>query len=312
MYKTFYGFIRDPFSIVPNPQFLFMSPTHREALAQLIYGVKSGKGFIVITGEVGVGKTTIIHSFLESLSKVNAATAYIFNPKLTLEEFFLLVSEEFDLPKPKNKTEFILNLQKFLLQCYKEKKLVVLIIDEAQQLDPSLLEEVRLLLNLETKDMKLLQVVLAGQPELWDTLNQNKFRQLRQRISLYHCISPLTLEETKKYIKQRLKKVGGNSDIFTNNAIKKVYKYSQGIPRIINVLCGNALIMGYALGKKVVDGSLLTQSARDLKFPTSEKKGFYQKPTFILLLFLVIEIFIGGWLFKDKLIQFFYSIFNLI
>ncbi len=301
MYKAFYGFNREPFSIVPNPKFLFMSETHREALAQLIYGVQSGKGFIVLTGEVGVGKTTILHAFLESLRKINAETAYIFNPRLNLKEFMLLVAEEFELPKPKNKTEFILNLQKFLLRNYKDKKVVVLIIDEAQQLNPQLLEEIRLLLNLETGQKKLLQVVLAGQPELWDTLALLEFRQLRQRISLYHSISPLNFEDTERYIKQRLKKSGGSLNLFTPKAIKRVFEITQGIPRLINVICNNALILGYALEKKKIDKSIIEQSAKDLKLLDSKKPPFYQKSLFYLTLFLILEIGIGAWVYKSQL-----------
>ncbi len=310
MYKAFYGFNKDPFSIVPNPNFLFMSETHREALAQLIYGVQSGKGFIVITGEVGVGKTTVLHAFLESLRKIKAETAYIFNPRLNLKEFMLLVAEEFELPKPKNKTEFILSLQRFLLKNYKDKRPVVLIVDEAQQLHPQLLEEIRLLLNLETGQKKLLQVVLAGQPELWDTLTLLEFRQLRQRISLYHSISPLNLRDTERYIKQRLKKSGGNLNLFTPQAIKRIFDITQGIPRLINIVCNNALILGYALEKKKIDKSIIEQSAKDLKLLDSKKFPFYKRKLFYLTLLLVLEIGTGAWIYKTQLSSLLFEFFN--
>ena len=260
MYKDFYHFQQDPFNITPDPDLFYISKTHREALAQLIYGINAKKGIIAIIGEVGVGKTTVINTFFKKIEKENVITAFVFNPKLELLDFFHLISDELGLPKPSSKAEFLLNLNKFLIDCHaKGKGPVVIVIDEAQNLSDQLLEEIRLLLNLETAKEKLLQIVLSGQPELWERLKASHLRQLRQRISFRHTIEPLDKRETEEYIKERLKSAGGDEDIFTARAISEIYKYSKGIPRLINIICHNALITGYALDKKVIDPKIIRE-----------------------------------------------------
>ena len=260
MYKDFYHFQQDPFNITPDPDLFYISKTHREALAQLIYGINAKKGIIAIIGEVGVGKTTVINTFFKKIEKENVITAFVFNPKLELLDFFHLISDELGLPKPSSKAEFLINLNKFLIDCHaKGKGPVVIVIDEAQNLSDQLLEEIRLLLNLETAKEKLLQIVLSGQPELWERLKAPHLRQLRQRISFRHTIEPLDKSETEEYIKERLKSAGGDEDIFTARAISEIYKYSKGIPRLINIICHNALITGYALDKKVIDPKIIRE-----------------------------------------------------
>jgi len=310
MYKRFYGFRKEPFSIVPDPDFLYLSPTHREALAQLIYGIQSKKGFIVVTGEVGVGKTTIINAFLEKLEQANVITAFIFNPRLEPMEFFQLLCDDLGLPKPTTKADFLTKFHSFLIDCYLQRKIVVLIIDEAHELSPQLLEEIRLLLNLETKNEKLLQVILSGQPELWEKLRTPQLRQLKQRITLRHKIEALSKSETEIYIKERLQKAGGDKDIFTPNALNKIYLYSNGIPRIINVICTNALISGYAsdqkrIGEKIIDEVIadldLSLPAPKQKSPEGTKgnKWKWAITTSIIALFLV---FLG--FYSNKLLKF--------
>lgn len=273
MYKHFYGLKKEPFNITPDPNFLYLSPTHREALAQIIYGVKTKKGFIVITGEVGVGKTTVLNASLKKLEENGSITAFIFNPELKLMDFFYIICNELGLPKPRTKAEFLINLNDFLIDCLaKGKEPVVLFIDEAQRLSSKLLEEIRLLLNLETGAEKLLQIVLSGQPELWEKINSTELRQLKQRISLRHTIKPLNSKEVKMYVKERLTKAGGRDDIFNDKAIDKIYKYSGGIPRLINIICSNALITGYVAEKKVINAKIIKETVNDLDLVSHKPK----------------------------------------
>jgi len=309
MYKDFYHFQQEPFNITPDPDFFYMSKTHREALAQLIYGINAKKGIIAIIGEVGAGKTTIINAFFKELEKKNAITALVFNPKLELLDFFHLISEELGLPKPNSKAEFLLNLNTFLIDCHaKGKGPVIIVIDEAQNLSDQLLEEIRLLLNLETAKEKLLQIVLSGQPELWERLKAPHLRQLRQRISFRHTIEPLDKKETEGYIKERLKKAGGSEDTFTARAISEIYKYSKGIPRLINIICCNALITGYALDKKVIDPKVIKEVIRGsaIGYETPRSKSLSRwiavaiVALFIILIPLQLKDNFSRWLKKDN------------
>jgi len=264
MYKHFYGFTKDPFNLTPDPDFLYLTPSYREALAQLIYGVRGKKGLILLTGEVGVGKTTILKSFLNYLKHTGGLSAFIFNSILEPIEFFHLVCEGLGLSRPNNKADFLISLNKFLTQCLEEQKAVAIVVDEAHNLSPLLLEEIRLLLNLETNNQKLLQIVLCGQPELWEKLNTPKLRQLRQRIALRFILNPLNRKETENYIKTRLIKAGGKSNIFNTQAIDRIYTYSKGIPRIINIICDHALIEGYATDKKIIGADIIEQVVKDM------------------------------------------------
>ena len=266
MFKKFYGFKKDPFNITPDSDFLYLSASHREALAQLTYGIETKKGFMLITGEVGVGKTTILNMLLRQLIKTKVIPAFIFNTKVSRLGFFQLIADELGLHKPYSKAEFLLTLNNFLITCLaKNKGPVVIIIDEAHDLDDELLEEVRLLLNLETAKEKLLQLVLSGQVELWERLKNPNLRQLRQRIILQHQIKPLNANDTIGYIDTRIKLAGGEHNMFDEKALRNIFRYSQGIPRLINVICTHALISGYAQGQNVIDPNIIREVANDLE-----------------------------------------------
>jgi general secretion pathway protein A len=265
MYIKFYGFREKPFEITPDPRFLYLSENHKEALAHLTYAVKEKKGFTVITGEVGTGKTTLIQALLSRLDG-STRTAYLFNPKLGSTDFLHYICEDLGLKGLKrSKGQYLTHLHNFLMACYAQNENVVLIIDEAQSLDPKLLEEVRLLTNLETPKSKLLQVILMGQPELDDILNRPQFRQLKQRVSLRYYMQPLNEEEMKQYIKKRLRIAGAmDPNIFTPKALKEIYRYSKGIPRVINIVCDNALLTGYASDQKIIGGGIIHEVISNL------------------------------------------------
>ena len=278
MFKKFYGFEKEPFNITPDPDFLYLSDSHREALAQLTYGIETKKGFILITGEVGVGKTTIINAFLRDLATTEAITAFIFNTKISRLLFFQRICYDLGLSKPYNKEEFLVMLNHFLMKCHaRNKGPVVFIVDEAHNLDDDLLEEVRLLLNLETAKEKLLQIVLSGQVELWKRLTKPNLRQLRQRIVLQHKIKPLNEQDMRGYIDTRIKIAGGKDNIFDEKALKYIFRYSQGIPRLINVICTHALISGYATGKNVISPNIIKEIANDLELTTPTFFSFQRR-----------------------------------
>lgn len=273
MYTKFFGFKSKPFEITPDPKFLFLSESHKEALAHLTYAVRERKGFTVITGEVGTGKTTLVQSLLGRLDG-SARTAYIFNPKLSATDLLHSICEDFGMKSPKrSKGQYISQLHKFLLDCYARNENVVLIIDEAHILDPNLLEEIRLLTNLETPKSKLLQVILIGQPELDDTLNSPEFRQLKQRVSLRYHLQPLNQDETREFIRRRLR-IGGvtDPDMFTSKAMKRIFRYSKGIPRLINIVCDNALLRGYANDQKVIGQKIIRDVINNLDGSSLQKK----------------------------------------
>jgi len=274
MYESFYGLKENPFNVTPNPEYLFLSENHKEALAQLLYGVREKKGFIVITGEVGTGKTTLIYYLLDKLNGNNhTKTAFLFNPKLTVNDFIQYILKDLGVRvQGQTKGEYLHNLHRYLLNAYRKGERVVLIVDEAHGLDPELLEEIRLLSNLETSKSKLLQIVLVGQPELDKTLSQPEFRQLRQRINLRYCLLPLSEKETKDYIEKRLRIAGAKDPVFTERAKEEIYSMSRGIPRLINILCDNALLNGYALDKTIVDAKSVREVAKDLKLKRKLRK----------------------------------------
>jgi len=271
MYEFFYGLRENPFNVTPNPEYIYLGEIHREALAQLLYGVREKKGFIVITGEVGTGKTTLIHYLLDRLdSNGHTKTAFLFNPKLTVNDFLQYILKDLGVSvQGRRKGEYLHKLHRYLLDAYQRDERVILIVDEAQGLKPELLEEIRLLSNLETARSKLLQIILLGQPELDKTLSQPGFRQLRQRINLRYHLLPFSEKETKEYIEKRLRVAGANRSIFTEKAIKEIYQKSGGIPRLINILCDNALLNGYALDQWTVDEKSVKEVAKDLNL---EKK----------------------------------------
>jgi general secretion pathway protein A len=265
MYTKFYNLKEKPFNLTPDPKYLFLGDTHREALAHLVYAVRERKGFMVMTGEIGTGKTTLLHALLKKLD-ANTKTIFIFNPLLDAKDFFKFVC--FDLgiqAKDQTKGDCLLEIYRFLVESYKEHRTVVLIIDEAHNLNPSLLEEIRLLSNFETAKDKLVQIILVGQPELNCTLNLPECRQLKQRISLWFYINPLNKKETDEYIRSRLRKAGLETPCFKQKAIDEIFKYSKGIPRLINILCDNSLTIGYATNKKKIDKKIIEEAIDDLE-----------------------------------------------
>jgi len=266
MYEQFYGLKENPFNVTPDPQYIFLGEHHREALAQLLYGVRGKKGFIVITGEVGTGKTTLIHYLLAQLEKNNhSKTAFLFNPKLTVHDFIQYILKDLGVRvQGQTKGDYLHTLHRYLLNAYRKDERVVLIVDEAQTLNPEMLEEIRLLSNLETSKSKLLQIVLVGQPELNKTLMQPNFRQLKQRINMRYHLQPFSGKETKEYIEKRLRIAGAKSPLFTEDALEEIHLRSKGIPRLINILCDNALLNGYALDRKIVDKKSVREVVEDL------------------------------------------------
>lgn len=265
MYTKFYNLKEKPFNLTPDPNFLYLGETHREALAHLVYAVRERKGFMVMTGEVGTGKTTLLHALLRKLD-ANTKTVFIFNPMLEAKDFFKFVC--FDLgiqAKYETKGDCLLGIYQFLVETYRENGTVVLIIDEAHNLNLSLLEEIRLLSNFETAKDKLIQIILVGQPELNCTLNLPECRQLKQRISLWFYINPLNRKETDEYIRSRLRIAGLEITCFKQKAIDEIFRYSKGIPRLINILCDNSLTIGYATDKRKIDKKIIKEAIEDLE-----------------------------------------------
>ena len=248
MYKKFYGLKENPFNVTPDPRYLVHTPHTQEALASLTYGVQNRKGFMLLTGEVGTGKTTLLNKLLDWLRQGQIATAFVFNSRLNVTQFLDYMMADFSLPRePRLKSQVLIQLNQWLLERYRAGGTAVLIVDEAQNLSAEVLEEIRLLTNLETSTEKLLQIVLSGQPELDFKLSQPGLRQLRQRITLRSRTYPLTLEETQQYVSARLRVAGSDGrPIFTPETIEAAHTYAHGIPRVINLLCEHALISGYA------------------------------------------------------------------
>jgi general secretion pathway protein A len=268
MYKSFYNLQRNPFEITPDPSFLFPTTRHNEALASLYYGVTAHRGFVVLTGEVGTGKTLILRSLLGLLQRRDVAFALIFNPTLSPLEFMRYLARDFGLPVgDKAKDELIHMLNGFLLQRHQKGLTTILVVDEAHHLSPEILEEIRLLTNLETSQQKLLQIVLAGQPELDLKLDSHELRQLKQRIALRCHLDPLSLNETREYISRRLRIAGatGVVQIFSGPAIEAVFRHSRGIPRLVNTICDNALLAGYAKHAATITSEIIDDVARDLR-----------------------------------------------
>jgi general secretion pathway protein A len=266
VYNAFFGLDSDPFRVNPDPRFLYMSESHAEALATLVYAVQEHKGFITLTGEVGTGKTTILNALLQKLAPT-VQTAYIFNTSLTTEDLFAALFEELELewPEPFRKTAALSTLNHHLIERLTNGLQTLLIVDEAQNLSEAMLEEIRMLSNLETPQRKLLQIMLVGQPELADKLSQPALRQLRQRVELRHAIRPLRPEETAAYIRERLLVAGHpKGDLFTGAAERAAHRFARGIPRVVNVLCDNALIAAFSRDAERVSARLVEEVASEL------------------------------------------------
>lgn len=269
MYEEFYGFKELPFNVTPDPRFLYKSSSHRDALAYVTYGIFQRKGFIALTGAVGVGKTTVVNAFID-LFQPSLEVAFIFTTRFPFEQLLYLICKDFGLSvEGMNKAQMILALNDFLIRQYENNNNTVLVIDEAHNLIPEALEELRMLSNLETRDRKLLQIMLVGQPELEDILNMNEMRQLRQRIPGICRLSLLNREEVVNYIKYRLKVAGAanGSCRFTEESYGEIYHYSKGTPRLINILCDRALLVGYVSNTKRIDGRIIRDSIKDLEMP---------------------------------------------
>jgi len=265
MYKEFYGLRANPFNVNPDPRYLFLTRHTEEALACLTYGIQSRKGFVLLTGEVGTGKTTLINKLLEWLRLQQVATAFIFNSRLNTTQFLDYMMADFGIPSDsKAKSQILLRLYNWLLDRYRAGETAVLIVDEAQNLTEEVLEEIRMLTNLETFTEKLLQIVLVGQPELEQKLKQPQLRQLRQRLTLRAKTHALTLEETKAYIQQRLRIAGSSGQqIFDPDAVVAIHRYSNGIPRVVNLLCEHCLVSAFVDQQKVIGPAVVEFVARD-------------------------------------------------
>ncbi len=267
MYNAFFGFTESPFNLSPDPAFLYPSPQHEEALANLMYGVQSRKGFIVLTGEVGTGKTTMLECLRENLDDEGIQFAFLFNSRLTVEQFFEMIAYDLDLRcKPDSKTEVLMALNHLLLQQATAGSTAALIVDEAHDLNWDVLEEIRMLGNLENRTGKLLQIVLAGQPELDRKLDAPNLRQLKQRVVLRCSLQPLAAPETTAYVRSRLAKAGKtDQQIFSEEILSEIHVRSQGIPRVINTLCDNLLLTAFAIERKTVTRGMLDEITADMR-----------------------------------------------
>ncbi|MGH9607966.1 MAG: ExeA family protein [Terracidiphilus sp.] len=266
MYKSFFKLRFLPFGSSPDPRFVYLMPQIRETLACLQYGIAARKGFVVMTGEVGTGKTTLLKTVLDTFSKERVSTAVVVNPLLDVIDFLEFVLTDFGIPPTtRTKSGMIIQLNRWLIERYKAKAVCAIVVDEAQHLSWELLEEIRLLTNLETGSDKLLQIVLSGQPELEEKLRAPCVRQLRQRISLWCRTRPLTSQETHDYIMERLRIAGACSAIFSPEAIQTAHAHSSGIPRLINLICDNALVSAYAEQVQPIPVGIVEEVCRELE-----------------------------------------------
>jgi general secretion pathway protein A len=265
MYKEFFGLRANPFNVNPDPRYLFLTRHTEEALACLTYGIQSRKGFVLLTGEVGTGKTTLINKLLEWLRLQQVATAFIFNSRMNVPQFLDYMMADFGIPcDSRSKSQILLRLYNWLLDRYRAGETAVLIVDEAQNLSDEVLEEIRMMTNLETFTEKLLQIVLVGQPELEQKLKQPQLRQLRQRLTLRAKTHPLSLEETKAYVAQRLRIAGSNGQpIFDTEALITIHRYSSGIPRVVNLICEHCLVSAFVDQQKLILPTVVEAVARD-------------------------------------------------
>ena len=272
MYKSFYGLKENPFNVNPDPRFLFLTKEIEEALTGLMYGIQTRKGFITLTGEVGTGKTTLINRLLDWLHHRKTRTAFLFNSRMNSSQLFDFILAEFDIPcESKSKSQQLIKLNHWLLDRYRMGEAVVLIIDEAQNLTYPVLEEIRLLTNLETSTEKLLQIVLSGQPELEEKLKLPQLRQLRQRIMLRCKTSALSKTQTQEYIAERLRIAGAaGQPIFSAQAIDAVHIYSLGIPRVINLLCEHSLVNAFVEQQRPIEAKIVEEVAREFQLDEME------------------------------------------
>ena len=269
MYRAFFKLDKDPFEITPDPSFLFPAKSHNEGLAALYYGVRRHKGFVVLTGEVGTGKTMLVRALLQLLTAAKISYAYVFNSLLGPVDFLHYIAGDLGLPVAgKSKSELLLLLSNFVIQRHQRKLTTVLIVDEAHHLSSEVLEEIRLLTNLETAQSKLLQIVLVGQPELDEKLDSFELRQLKQRIAVRASLNPLSVEETNGYVHRRMEMAGTDSstqNVFPDDTIAAIHRVSRGIPRLINTVCENALISAYSQKTLTVIPAMIDEVAKDFR-----------------------------------------------
>jgi general secretion pathway protein A len=266
MYLDFYGLKEKPFNATPDPKFLYLTPGHREALAQLVYGIQEHKGFIVLTGEVGTGKTTLVQTLLQKLDS-NTAVAFVFNSTLPFDDLLEYALQDYGIGKGEiTRVQRLVALNNFLIERLRAGQNTVLILDEAQNLEPDTLEQIRLLSNFETPTDKLLQILLVGQPELKERLQLPRLRQLRQRIGLRCAIPPMTVDETRDYIRTRLRIAGARDlHLFGEQAVRRIAEYAAGIPRVVNIVCDHALLIGYADQTRQVRRDIVDRAIRYLE-----------------------------------------------
>src|SRR5579872_2874368 len=267
MYNAFFGFTESPFNLSPDPAFFFRSEQHEEALANLVYGVQARKGFIVLSGEVGTGKTTLLECLRDYLEAQYIEFAFIFNSRINVEQFFEMIAYDLDLPATRtSKTEVLFALNQLLVEQAQEGRTVVLIVDEAHNLEWEVLEEIRLLGNLENRNGKLLQIILAGQPELDRKLDAPNLRQLKQRIVLRCTLEPFTLRDAVEYIQSRLSQAGmPNQTVFPEQLMAEIHLRAQGIPRVMNAVCDNLLLTAFANESKVCTVDMLDEVCKDMR-----------------------------------------------
>ena len=265
MYKEFFGLRADPFNVNPDPRYLFSTPFTEEALACMTYGIQNRKGFVLLTGEVGTGKTTLVNQLLTWLRSQRVHHAFVFHTRLNVPQFFEYVMSDFGIPfNSESKSQTLIGFYHWLMDRYRAGETAVLVVDEAQNLSDDVLEEIRLMTNLETSTTKLLQIILVGQPELEQKLRQPHLRQLRQRVTLKAKTRPFSMEETKAYIAQRLHIAGSNGEqIFDNDALAAIHRHSAGIPRVVNLICEHCLVNAFIDEKKLIGPTMVEAVARD-------------------------------------------------
>lgn len=293
MYTKYYGFNEKPFTLTPNPRFIFLSSNHKEAFAHLLYGINNHYGFIELIGEVGTGKTTILRTLLSQLNDENYRSALIFNPCLTGVELLRSINHEFGLnSKSEYASDLLAELNSFLLAENARGNTVVLVIDEAQNLSPEILEQLRLISNLETEDDKLIQIVLAGQPELSKLLKMPQLRQLNQRIAVRYRLRQMSMKETRSYIHHRMV-VGGETGgvAFSRTALKLIHLYSSGLPRLINNICDRALLIGFGDERRLISAGIVYRASRELKDVPGWKQLLWVSSGLICIIITYIALF---------------------
>ncbi|OGQ14049.1 MAG: hypothetical protein A2026_20160 [Deltaproteobacteria bacterium RBG_19FT_COMBO_46_12] len=300
MYLDFHGFREKPFNLTPDPRFVFLSKKHKEAFAHLLYGINHRVGFIALTGEVGSGKTTVLRTLLSQLDADHHRTAFIFNPYLSATELLQNINREFGIPNNTSNTSSLLQfLNQFLLQQNAEGRTVVLVIDEAQNLETSVLEQIRLISNLETDREKLIQIVLSGQSELLQILERHEMRQLSQRITVRYHLQPMDFTDTIHYIRHRLEVAGGKGGgIFSKGALKRIYRYSHGLPRLINVACDRALLTGYSRDTARISSQVTAAGIKDMRkniAPYGWKRRLILIPTAAMLAVFLAGVIYFNW-----------------